>query len=296
MTVEPTVERESGDPLIVHLRREKRLIFGIAIATIIGAILAAVLIRPVYRTTATLIAADDSAAATMGVGSMLGGLGSLASLAGVNFGSDQQKVEAEALLQSRQFTEAFIRDENLLPRLFSRRWDAENKAWIIGLMHRQPPTLFDGFTLFDEHIRDLTEDKKTGIITLTIDWTDREEGARWANELVHRVNESMRQRAIREAEASIELLSNRLESATEVELRQAISSAIEIYVKQRTLASVRTEYAFRVIDPAMPPDGDDFVWPQRTVFLVLAPFVGFGLGIGLVAAKLRIRRLLGSGR
>src|SRR5262249_40586658 len=146
-----------GEPLIVHLKRAKRLIFGIAIATVVAAILAAILIRPVYRTTATLIAADDSAAASMGVGSMLGGLGNIASLAGVNFGSDQQKVEAEALVQSRQFTEAFIRDENLLPKLFPRRWDDEKKAWIIGLIHREPPTLFDGYTLFDEHIRDLTE-------------------------------------------------------------------------------------------------------------------------------------------
>jgi uncharacterized protein involved in exopolysaccharide biosynthesis len=279
--------------LIDQLRARRWLVLAIFLVVTALAAAAAFLMTPVYRSTATLIAANDSGAASAGLSSMLGDVGSLASLAGVNIGSDQSKVEAEALLQSRQFTESFIDDNQLLPELFADRWDIQRKSWILSWRHPQPPTLYDGFQLFDDEIRSITEDKKTGIVTLDIDWTDREEGARWANELVHRLNEAMRQRAIREAEASIDLLTTQLQAASQVELQQSISRGIESYIKQRTLASVRPEYAFRVIDPAKAPDADEFIRPSRSMYLVFGPLIGLMLAVlailGLGALQRGIR-------
>jgi uncharacterized protein involved in exopolysaccharide biosynthesis len=290
---EPAIPQFSDAHSVIALVR-LRIRFVVILVGLMTAIAvaAAFLITPVYRSTVTMIAADDNASA-VGQRSMLGGLGELASLAGVNLGSNQAKQEAEALLQSRQFTETFIGENALLPKLFPRRWDAERKLWQRSWLHPEPPTLYDGFMKFDDNIRVLSEDKKTGIVTLDIDWTDREEGARWANELVRRVNAAMRQRAMKEAEASIDLLTAQLQRASQVELQQAIANGIEGYVKQRTLASVRPEYAFRVIDPALAPDPDDFVWPERAVFIVLGPFVGFLCAVVLLIAGPRLSRTFG---
>jgi len=276
--------------LVDQLRARRWLVLSVVVIVTAVAAAAALLMKPVYRSTATLIAADNSGAGSAGLSSMLGDLGSLASLAGVNIGSDQSKVEAEALLQSRQFTESFIDDNKLLPELFANRWDVQRKSWILNWRHPQPPTLYDGFQLFDDKIRAVTEDKKTGIVTLSIDWTDREEGARWANELVHRLNEAMRQRAIREAEASIDLLTTQLKAASQVELQQSISRGIETYIKQRTLASVQPEYAFRVIDPAKAPDADDFIQPRRALYMVGGPIVGLMFALIAVLALNFVRQ------
>ena len=40
-------------------------------------------------------------------------------------GGDYATEEAIAVLKSRYFTEAFIRDNNLLPELFPKLWDSE---------------------------------------------------------------------------------------------------------------------------------------------------------------------------
>ena len=89
----------------------------------------------------------------------------------------------------------------------------------------------------------------------------------------------MRQRAIREANASIELLTAQLQTASQVELQQAISRGLETSIKQRALASVRTDYAFRPVDPAKPTDPDDYIRPKKTIYLIFGPLMGLMLGV-----------------
>ena len=62
---------------------------------------------------------------------MLGQFGGLASLAGVNLGggANNDTEVSLAVLRSREFTEAFIRDRNLLPLIFEECWDADANRW-----------------------------------------------------------------------------------------------------------------------------------------------------------------------
>jgi uncharacterized protein involved in exopolysaccharide biosynthesis len=48
------------------------------------------------------------------------------------------------------------------------------------------------------------------------------------------------------------------------------------------VANVTHEYAFRVVDKAMPPDIDDPVRPRKLMLLLAGPFVGLVAGVFFV--------------
>ncbi len=154
----------------------------------------AFLMTPVYRATVVMVSASAGRNGLGSVGNGLGSLSSVASLAGINLGADDAgKEEALAVLQSRQFTEGFITENNLLPKLSA----AKN-----GKSSNRLLTPWKAFKYFDR-IRTVLQDKKNGTISIEVDWIDRYEAAAWANSLVERLNEEMRDRATVNANASL---------------------------------------------------------------------------------------------
>jgi uncharacterized protein involved in exopolysaccharide biosynthesis len=240
-------------------------------------------IRPIYRAATVLIpASSERNSLSNTLSSTLGSLGGIASLAGVNLGStDAPTAEALAVLQSRQFTEKFIDDLNLMPELFSDRWNAGSGTWKADYW-RSTPTPARAVKYFGKKIRTVTQDKKTGLVTLQIDWRNRDEAAAWANQLAQRLNAEMRNRAIAQAADSLSFLEKELGATTVVETRESISRLMEAQIKQRMLANVTQEYAFRIVDKAMAPDSDDPVWPRKVLFLVGGPLLGLAVGVAAV--------------
>jgi uncharacterized protein involved in exopolysaccharide biosynthesis len=265
------------------------IVFTVAFAA------AAFLMTPVFRVSTVMVpATTDRSGLNNVLTSALGSLGGLASLAGVNVGAvDAETEEALAVLRSRQFTEAFIRDRQLMPVLFFEEWDASAKRW---RSQEKPPTPAQAFKYFDQTIRTVEQDKKTGLITLHIEWKDREQAAAWANELVERLNAEMRSRAIEKANASVGYLQRELEGTSEVGTREAINRLIEAQIKQRMVANVTREYAFRVVDRAMAPDLDDPVKPRKLLLLLAGPVAGFLVGATVVFLVAWLRAALAPAR
>jgi uncharacterized protein involved in exopolysaccharide biosynthesis len=210
--------------------------------------------------------------------SAMGQLGGLASLAGINVGADSiETEEALAVMRSREFGQRFIRERSLMPRLFADRWDETSKKWKSG----EAPSEARAFRYFDKQIRSVTQDKKSGLVSLQIEWINRIEAADWANDLVRRLNAEMRDRAIKRANAHLGFLQTELETVSTVETREAISRLIESQIKQRMLANVTEEYALRVIDRALPSDADDPLRPKKSVLMIVGFLLGASLGVGL---------------
>jgi uncharacterized protein involved in exopolysaccharide biosynthesis len=267
-----------GD-LVRAMRRRWWWLLGSIAVTWIGFALWAFLVPPTYRATVVVVPAGVEKGLG-GAGAMLGQLGGLASLAGLNLASgDSLTEEALAVLQSREFGERFISDHDLLPRFFPHKWDGDRNQ--VGIVADGRPTLAEGFRHFDENVRRVSRDKKSGLIMVSVDWTDREEAAAWANDLVGRINADMRTRAIESATASLAFLESERERTAFVETRQTINRLIEAQVSQRMIASVTPEYVFRVVDRALPPDAKDPVSPTRTFLLIAGPIVGLMLGAAL---------------
>lgn len=278
VTVPDNAARTSSPDVIdIALRGWKT----IAATTLMFGVLALVIgfaMPTIYRAQTTL--APVSAEQSGGLMSNLQGqLGGLAALAGVNIGKgDTTKQEAIARLNSRDFTYRFLKDEGLMPVLFSDRWDAENNRWRTADLADQP-TLEDGYVLFNDDVRTVTEDRVNGLVRLSVDWRDPELAKTWTNRMVERINSDMRNAEIEEAKRSIQYLHQELEKTNIIELRQAIYRLTESQVQKIMVANVREQYAFKVIDPAHLPGRDSIVRPRRVLLLALGLMAGFLIGL-----------------
>lgn len=237
---------------------------------------AAFVMTPWYRAQTVFVdASSDRGGGAMGAA--LAQLGGLASLAGVSLGSSGSTTEeALAVLRSREFTEAFIRDHELMQTLLADRWDADARQWRGS--EDDWPTLNDAFKVFDEQVRTVNRDARTGLITLQIVWKAPGDAASWANDLVATLNAEMRARAIASTNASVGYLEEEIAKTSALETRQAIGRLMEAEINRRMLANVTVEYVFRVVDRALPPDPDDEVRPRKIVFAALGPLLGLLAG------------------
>jgi LPS O-antigen subunit length determinant protein (WzzB/FepE family) len=268
-----------------HTLVEYRKLIGIitAASTAIAAILAFTM-TPVYRAETLLSPVDNSDKAN----SLLQ-FGGLESFVGINVGDvGGASTEALAALTSRIFTDAFIREEGLMPVLYADEWDAGQKAWKDAV---EAPTAWDAYDLFDRKIRFVNKDVKTGLYTLAIEWSDPALAARWANRLVQRINAERRAEAIRESETNIAYLKDQLAGTSLVEMQQAIYQLIEAKIKKIMVAKSQDEYAFKVIDPAVPPQ--ERVRPKRLAILVLGFLCGLLISMFAVLIRVRVRRYTG---
>jgi uncharacterized protein involved in exopolysaccharide biosynthesis len=174
-----------------------------------------------------------------------------------------------AVLRSREFTEAFIREEALLPVLFDERRFGGDDA----------PTPAKAYRFFDREVRAIARDTRSGLVTVQIEWRDPILAAEWANKLVQRLNAEMRARAIAKTNAAVGFLEKELAATTIVDTREAITRLMEAQINQRMLANVTEEYALRVVDKALPPDDDDPVRPRRLFLAVISAAVGLLLAV-----------------
>lgn len=259
------------------MRRRWLLVGAVSLLVGIAFTVLAYVMTPIYRGTTILVPADlDKKGMNSGLSSALGSVGGFAALAGIGLGgNDYATEEAIAVLKSEQFTRGFIQDDNLMPELFPKLWDARTGHWKNGI--KKTPTLGRAFRAFDR-IRKLQRDSKSGLITVQIDWKDPVKAANWANQLVERLNDEMRQRALTEAEASMGYLQKELASTIDVNTRGAISRLMEGQIKQEMLAHVTKEYALKVVDRAIPSDIDAPVRPVKLLYAAFGLFLGFTAG------------------
>jgi len=271
-------ERDDKD-----LKRVVRIIFAgyrwVVLSVILTTTLATVLAlttQNVYQAYTVLAPANSGESGGI-LKSLLGQAGGLASLVDINGKENDPTAEAIAVLQSRKFIEDFIVERGLLSEIVRNGLQGGGGRWLPG--PSKAPTLWRAYDFFKKHILDVEKDKNTPLVTVRIDWSNREEAADWANDLVRRLNMQMRDRAISESEKSISYLNLELDKTSVLPLRDSIYKLIENDIKQKTIANVRNDYVFRVVDPAVVPDIKEKVRPYRAAYVVTGMLSGFLLGV-----------------
>jgi uncharacterized protein involved in exopolysaccharide biosynthesis len=173
----------------------KWVILAAAVLGALATFLAAFIMTPMYRAEVVMapVTVDKASGGLAGLASQFGGL---AALAGVNLTTSQiDTAQALAVLKSRAFTESFIDRHQLLPILYADLWEPKTKTWDVD-EPEEVPTLYKAYDYFDKSIRVITQDPETGLVTLTIDWSNPKLATEWANALVSEVNADVRQRAV----------------------------------------------------------------------------------------------------
>ena len=265
----------SGDRISVRqvwriLWRGKTTIIAATVIFAMASVAYALLAKEIYRADALLAPANEQSSPM--IGSQLGGL---AALAGVNIG-EESGVEALAVLKSREFARAFIEQYDLLPVFFEDDWDADQKRWQVD-DPADAPDIRDGVKYFHESILKVSEERSTGLVTLAVEWTDADVAAEWANTLVRRLNDRLRERALQEAETNVTYLQSEMASSNLVTLQESIGRLLESELQQLMLAKGNEEFAFKILDPAVSPKRR--VRPKRALTVVVGTILGGLLGV-----------------
>lgn len=280
--VVPAEQSPDVKELLATLWKGKWIIVAITSLFVAGSIAYALLATEWYRAEILLAPTEERK-----MPDLLGSLGGLASLAGVSIGGGGSE-EPMAVLRSREFTGKFIEDLDLTTVLLASKWDAENKRWKAS-NPEDWPDIRDAVQYFDKNVRIVFLDKKTGMVTLTIRWKDPLVAAEWANLLVRKLNERMRERALADASRNVAFLQSEIVRTDVVSLQQSIGRLLEAEMQRLMLARGNEEFSFRVVDPAQPPHRRSE--PRRTRVVVLSTILGFAFSVAwvLVVPSIRAR-------
>jgi uncharacterized protein involved in exopolysaccharide biosynthesis len=249
-----TDEEPSIDSVLASLWASRWFI-GVAVLVVTAAAVGAAMLLPKqYQAAVILLPESSSNSGQLGaLSSIASQFSGLASLAGVSVPNDSKKAESIAVLQSDSLTESYIVKDNLLPVLYSKKWDQVKGTWR-DTDPTKLPTLWKANQYFKRSIRSVSTDTKTGIVTLTITWSDPARAATWANGLVTMANTYLRDQAIAVSERNISYLNDEAAKTDAVGVKQAIYAILQSEINKAMLARGSNEYALKVLDPAEPPE------------------------------------------
>lgn len=293
---EARIENDDIDvkKLLLTLWRGK---LWIVISVVFSAVLAIVYAIGLPNTyTANVVLSPAAEAGQSGLSSIAGRLGGLASLAGVSVGGgngvDVSILGMETLVSRAFLTEFIKRHELVVPLMATKGWDSNSQSWEIdpdlyneksrewvrkvATPKAPKPSDWEVFKEFRQAI-DITQDKKTQIITLSVESLSPMHAKLWAEKLVLDLNDYLRQKDVAQAERSIDYLKRQLESTSVAQMHAILYQLIEEQTKTIMLASVRDGYAFQVIDPAVVPE--DKTGPRRSLIVIVAVFSGLILAV-----------------
>jgi hypothetical protein len=223
--------------------------------------------------------------------SMSSQLGPLSTMIGLPADAGPEKsIQAIATLTTPAFLMEFIESRGLLPELFPERWDEAAANWHPHWW-RSDPNIDDAYARIVEDVLRITRDKDSGFWTLEVIWTDRHQAAEWAGELVAAVNQHVRLQSQEEAVRAIAYLGAQLEATANVAVRDSIFSLMEGQMNRQMLASIRPDFALKVIGPPVVPAEENFAYPRRKVLVMLGTMGGFAIGLA-IAFLLERRRIL----
>jgi uncharacterized protein involved in exopolysaccharide biosynthesis len=260
------------DLFLVVLKYKWLLFFTVAVAGLL-AVAVSLRMTNIYQSSATITPEQVEKAPKI---SSLTGFGIMEDFLGTGGGGNISKLEV--VLQSRDLSRRIIEKYDLLPRLFPKKWNADQEQW---KQEDEQPTVQDGIRRLQESMLDVSSDRKKNIIKVGFNHPDpafaRQMVARYLTEL----SESLRETTLRDAEEKTEYLQEELNHTSDVLLKEKISALLASEVEKMTFAKVQKYYTFEVIDPPLVPDLNKKVKPKRARICILTVVVAFFLAVFL---------------
>jgi len=283
LAVDDVRDRSSRDevislrPLFSRLRTGWITVLASVIAFLAFATVYILVVRPVYRTEAVLVANADNGANLSGI---LGQLGGVASTLGLSVpGSNSHADEALALLDSEGFLRDFVSRHDLFAMLRESPYKYRPLGFL-GAQAREPDLRIAVKRL--RGVMSVRRDRITGVITIGVEWYDSAAAARLLQQLIDDANTALREVDVAEAERATQLLTAEATKTEFSEIRQALFKLIEVQLNRLTLAKVRHDYALKFIGPVYVPSEKERVWPRDALIIVTAILLGVIVGAGIV--------------
>ena len=191
-----------------------------------------------------------------------------------------------ARMRSVRFSNIFINENNLIPYIYHKHWDSEKKTWKGDFV----PDKKEATSIFQESIRAIELDEKSGLLLIHFKTRDPELSAKLANNFVKRFNEYTREIALTEISQRRKYLEEQLVAIKNVELQKSIFRLLEAQLAAETLLYAKKDYPLEEIQPALPPMFKSS--PKRLTISALS-FIGFVfLGFTVVIGSILARKII----
>lgn len=294
-----TVEEIDLRELCNVLWKGKWLIVSITMLFTMVSVMYALSLPNIYKSEVLLAPAEENSGG--GLSSLAGGLGGLASFAGVNLGgggADKTTIAIE-ILKSREFIATFVQKHDLLvPLMAVEDWDGGvdqlvfdknvydevSKKWV-----RDPkpprasePSLQEAYRRFKEFFA-VSKDQETGLVSVSVEYYSPRIAKEWVDLLIIDINAEVKRRDMLEAKNSIQYLTEQLDKTAISDMRAVFYELIEEQTKIVMFAEVRDEYVFKTIDRAVVPELK--AKPKKALICVLGVVFGGMLSLLIVLTR-----------
>ena len=224
----------------------------------------------------------------------LGGLGALASMAGVNIGGGSgvtPDVAFKSLLDDYAFMKSFIQK-----RGFDKAWIdpslKEDYVFALGydgiykFFHKeQKPKKIDFFLNIYKPFKNsfsIDTDKKTSLITISFIHPSRHFAYRVLNAFLEDATAFLVAKNLADINEQITKYKNELAKTNNLELKSELAKLISKLIKQKVYINSSRYYKVKVVTDPYIPDIKDKAKPKRGLIVIVAFITSFILGIFLI--------------
>tara|TARA_B100000902_G_C27298473_1_gene911433 strand:- start:1313 stop:2260 length:948 start_codon:yes stop_codon:yes gene_type:complete len=284
--------------LHVLLQKKRLIILVTSFFSVIGVVIS-LLLPNIYESKALLVPVNQSS----GISAALGSYGALAGLAGINLPSESDEGNSAKAIEKIQslsfFEDSILTNIKLQDLMAVKSWNSETNTlvyderiyetnsniWVRDYSYpkQQIPSAQESFEVFESKHLSISEDSKSGFITLSIRHKSPFIAKQWTELVVNEVNSFYRQKDKSESEKAASYLNQQISLTTLAEVNEVLSQLLQEEVKKLTLIEANQFYVFDYIDPpAVMEEKSD---PNRALICILSFLVGGMLSIFLVLIK-----------
>lgn len=278
---------------ILHtLLRGKKIIFSSSLIFLISSLIYSISLPNIYESKALLSPIEEKD----NISSSLESLGGLASIAGIGISpsnAESKSKKAKEKLTSFSFFEKKIMPNIFLPDLMAvDYWDYKSNTiifdeslydqsanlWVRSFSYpkKQIPSPQESFEVFINNHLEISEDDKTGFISLAIRHESPYIANNWVELMVREINNFYRDKDKNEAKKSISFLNEQLNRTSLSEIKLALVELLQAEIKKLTLVEARELYVFDYIDPSTIMEKRKS--PNRAIIIFFGTMLGFFLG------------------
>ncbi|MDA9195446.1 Wzz/FepE/Etk N-terminal domain-containing protein [Gammaproteobacteria bacterium] len=269
-----------------------------AFASII-VVIYSLLLPNIYESKAMLVPVNSYS----GISGALGSYGGLAGLAGISLpagGDEGNSAKAIEKIRSLSFFENNILTNIHLPDLMAvKSWnsktnilnfdnsifDTSSNTWVRDYSYpqQQIPSPQESFEVYTTSHLSLSEDKKSGFVSLSIKHQSPFVAKQWVELIVNEVNSFYRQKDKIESEKAVSYLNQQISLTSLSEIKEALAQLLQEETKKLTLIEANQYYVFDYIDP--PAVMEKKSEPKRALICILGALLGGMLSIVLVLIR-----------
>jgi len=234
-----------------------------------------------------------------GLAAQFGGLASIAGKNLVSASADKATIALE-IIKGKVFVADFINSHSLKATIMATNgwsqtsnklnynsdiYNSETKIWLrdVKAPKQAEPSDLEVHEHFIKENLSISSDKETGLVNLSIKHYSPYVAKDIVEKLVVAINEKLKSDDIREANKSIEYLQDALNKSPIADMQKVFYQLIEQQEQTKMLASVRDQYALKIINPAVVEEKK--YGPKRAKICILAVMLGGMLSVMIVLIR-----------